>query len=118
MTCKYCGAATTKYSVCSECRELIQYYKSIAGYYKSLAGYTKGNYTVYSYVRLARIEYKLLTLPNPPIDLIKLYNNGTWPMSMEYVKCARCGKKDLIGRCGSHNCKIYCAECAEALKLI
>jgi hypothetical protein len=111
MVCKYCGAATTKYSVCSECRELIRYYKSIAGY-------TEGKYTVYSRVRLARIEYKLLTLPNPPINLIKMYNNGMWPMSMEYVECDECGKKDLIGRCGSYKHKIYCAECAEALKLI
>jgi hypothetical protein len=111
MVCKYCGgAATTKYSVCGECRELIRYYKSIAGS-------TKGNYTVYSRVRLARIEYQLLTLPNPPINLIKLHNNGMWPMSMEYVKCAKCGKNDLIGRCGSHNCEIYCAECTEALML-
>lgn len=111
MVCKYCGAATTEYSVCRECRELIRYYKSIAGY-------TEGRYTVYSRVRLARIEYKLLTLPNPPIDLIKMYNNGMWPMSMEYVECDKCGKRDLIGRCGSYKHNIYCAECAEALKLI
>ena len=110
MVCKYCGAATTKYSVCRECRELIRYYKAIAAP-------TKGNYTIYSQVRVARVEYKLLMLPNPPVDLIRLYNNDMWPRSLHYVRCDRCGKKDLIGRCYSHDTKIYCAECTDALML-
>ena len=104
MVCKYCGAATTKYSVCKKCRELIRYYKSIAGY-------TKGKYTTYSQVRVARVEYELLMLPNPPVDLIRLYNNDMWPKSLHYVRCDGCGKKDLVGRGSSHKHKIYCAEC-------
>ena len=108
MACRYCG--TTTNGVCTKCRELIRYYKSIAAP-------TKGNYTIYSQVSIARVEYELLMLPNPPVNLIRLYNNDMWPRSLRYVRCDGCGKNDLIGRCYSHNTKVYCAECTDVLML-
>lgn len=104
MKCKYCNSEITDGGLCDRCKQLRHNYAATK---------SSSHHTLYNKVRMARAEYALLMLPNPPLSLINIRNDGMWPVSLQYVNCDICGRSDLIGRCNVYKNNIICSRCMD-----
>ena len=101
--CRYCGKKLRWGDTCGFCRDLINNYITSSNNLDINSMYSKAT--------VARLQYRLLRLPNPPYELLNKYSNAMWPLAYTLVTCCVCGRKLIMGQAYVYKGQVYCSEC-------